>query len=327
MVWLKFIICLLIVFFSGRKVAKYGDIIADRSGLGGVWIGVILISLVTSLPEFFTGVSAVILVDAPDLTVGDLLGANAFNLFNLALLDIIHQNNSILASIRTTHRLTGWFSLLLVLVVAISIFVSHQLHPMSLGWIGWYTPLIVLLYLVAVRTIFLHERGLPPFPEVEAYQHEPTPRVYLYFATAAVCIIGAGIWLPMIGKEIALVHGWNQSFIGSLFLAFTTSLPEISVSFAAMRIGATDMAVANMIGSNLFNMTIIPVGDLLYLKGPMLASASPSHLVTALAVIVMTLLVIAGVRFRPKRFFRLSWWSLPVIALFLLNAYFGFTIA
>ncbi len=326
MVWIKFVACLLIIFFSGRKVAKYGDIIAVKTGLGGVWIGVILISLVTSLPELFTGISAVTLVDSPDLTVGDLLGANAFNLFNLAVIDILRQNSSLLTTISRTHALTSWFSLFLVLIVAISIFVSNQIHPMSLGWVGWYTPLIILLYLLAIWRIFVRERQLPSPAESGVFADEEYPdKVYPYFGISAAFIIGAGIWLPMIGEEIAVVYGWKQSFVGSLFLAFTTSLPEITVSYTAMRIGASDMAVANMIGSNLFNMTIIPVSDLFYVTGPLLASASLNQIITAATVIIMTLLFIAAIRSRPVRLHRLSWWNSTFIILFLVNAYFSFT--
>ena len=91
MVWLKFIICVVVIFISGRKVARYGDVIAEKTGLGGVWIGLILIAALTSLPELFNGVSAITLVDAPGLTIGNILGANMFNLFNLALLDLFHR--------------------------------------------------------------------------------------------------------------------------------------------------------------------------------------------------------------------------------------------
>ncbi|MEE8377812.1 MAG: hypothetical protein V3R45_05535, partial [Candidatus Aminicenantaceae bacterium] len=131
---------------------------AEKSGLGGVWIGLILVALITSLPEFFLGISAVTLFEAPDLTIGNLLGANAFNLLNLALLDITRQNGSLLAAASQTHRLTGWFSLILVLVVAVSIFISQRFYPMPIGWIGWYTPIILLLYIVAIWRIFLFER-------------------------------------------------------------------------------------------------------------------------------------------------------------------------
>ena len=57
--WAQFVVCVLIIFFAGTKVAKYGDVIAEKTGLGGLWIGVALLALVTSLPELFTGISAV----------------------------------------------------------------------------------------------------------------------------------------------------------------------------------------------------------------------------------------------------------------------------
>jgi cation:H+ antiporter len=328
LVWLKLVICILVIFFSGQKVAKYGDIIAEKTGIGQVWMGVIAIALITSLPEFFTGISAVTLVKAPDLTVGDLFGANAFNLFNLALLDIFHRNGSIMATASQAHRLTAWLSLVLMVIVALSIFVSGHFFAMPLGWIGWYTPIIVLFYIFSVRQIFYYDKKHPPAQAGAIYQKDKSlKRVFIYFCISAVFIIGAGIWLATVGNEIALATGWGQSFVGRLFLAFTTTLPEITVSFTALRIGAIDMAVANMIGSNLFNLTIIPVTDLLYTRGPVLANVSESHLVTAAAVILMTLVFIAGLRFKPRRFFRLSWFTIGLIVLFLVSTYLSFILA
>jgi len=328
LVWLKLVICILVIFFSGQKVARYGDVIAERTGIGQVWMGVIALAAITSLPELFTGISAVTLVEAPDLTIGDLIGANAFNMLNLALLDIFHRNGSLLAVASQSHRLTGWFSLLLVLVVAISIFISSWFHTMSLGWIGWYTPVIILLYIFAVRQIFSFEKRQRRTEEPSLYEGgESLRRIYIYFGISAACIIGAGIWLATIGDEIATVTGWGQSFVGSLFLAFTTTLPEMTVSFTAMRIGAVDMAVANMIGSNLFNLTIVPITDLIYSRGPILVDVSESQLVTAAAVIVMTALFIVGLRFKPNRIFRLSWWNCSLIVLFIVGTYFSFIMA
>ncbi|MEE9398688.1 MAG: hypothetical protein V3V23_00285 [Dehalococcoidales bacterium] len=328
MVWIKFTFCILVIFFSGRKVAKYGDIIAEKTGLGGVWIGLILIAVITSLPELFNGVSAILLVDAPDLTVGNLLGANAFNLMNLAILDIARQNSSFFTAASRTHSLTGLFSLLLVLVVAISILVSRYFGIMTTGWLGWYTPIIILLYLVFARVIFLFEQRRPSIQEARLnYSEESTRKVYFFFALSAAFIIGAGIWLAIIGDEIASVTGLEESFVGSLFLAFSTSLPEITVSFAAMRLGAVDMAIANMIGSNLFNMTIVSVDDLIYLKSPLLAAVSGNHLITALVVMLMTLIFLGGLRFKPRRYLRLNWCNSALIILFLLGAYYSFTLA
>ena len=328
LVWVKFILCIIIIFFSGRKVARYGNIIGGKTGLGGVWIGLILLALVTSLPELFTGISAIILVGVPDLTIGNLFGANAFNLLNLALLDIAYHNGSLLRAVSPTQRKTGWFSLALVVVAAVSILISSRFSTMGIGWIGWYTPIIILLYLVFMRVLFRSERRQSHQREAEVdYGEMPLGRVYLYFGISAAFIIGAGIWLAIIGDEVAGVTGWGESFVGSLFLAFTTSLPEITVSLAAMRMGAVDLAVANMIGSNLFNMTIISIDDLVYLRGPVLTAVSEGNLLTALVVMVMTLVFITGLYFKPRRFFRLSWWNCALIGLFLIGAYFSFILA
>jgi len=332
LVWVKFILCILIIFFSGRVVARYGDIIANKTGLGGLWIGVVLLALVTSLPEVFTGISAVTLVGAPDLTIGNLFGANSFNLLNLGLLDIAYHNGSLLGAVSRGHRLTGWLSMILVAVAAASIFISSRFSASGLGWIGWYSPIIVLLYLVFMWKLFRSEQQHLSTQATDQiaeskYAEIPSGKVYLYFTISAIFIVGAGIWLAIIGDEIAAVTGWGESFVGSLLIGFTTTLPEITVSFTAMRMGAVDMAVANMIGSNLFNMTVIPIDDLFYWREPVLTSVSESHLVTALMVILMTGIFMAGLRFKPKRFLRLSWCNLALIALFLLGAYLSYTLA
>lgn len=327
LVWLKLATCIIVILFTGRKVAKYGDIISDRTGIGQVWMGVIAISVITSLPELFNGISAVTLVSAPNLTIGNLIGANAFNLFNLAVLDIIHRNGSIITNASKTHRVTAWFSLVLVVSVALFILISLRVYAMPLGWIGWYTPIIFIIYFLSVRQIFFYEKKHKAVVQVVVHPKEmPLKQVYLYFVISALFIIGAGTWLATIGDEIATVTGWGQSFVGSLFLAFTTTLPEITVSYTAVRIGAADMAVANLIGSNMFNLTIIPIVDLIYTRGPILAEVSESNVVTAAAVAVMTVLFIAAFRFKAKRFFRMSWFNMGLIALFLISAYMSFTL-
>jgi cation:H+ antiporter len=328
LVWLQFAFCVAVIFFSGRVVAKYGDIIAIRTGLGRVWIGVVLLALVTSLPELFTGISSVTLVGAPDITIGNLFGANAFNLLNLALLDIAYRYGSLFSMVSPVNQLTGWFSMVLAAVAGVSIFLS-RFFDMGIGWVGWYTPVIIALYFFFMWRIFYVQQRSPARPLIEQPDYEgiPMSRVYLYFIISALVIIGAGTWLAVIGDEIAAITGWGESFVGSLLIGFSTTLPEITVSFTAMRLGAVDMAVANMLGSNLFNMAIIPIDDLLYTPGSVLASVSSINLLTAGFVIVMTGVLIAGLRFRPRRYLRVSWCSLTLIVLFLIQAYLSYTLA
>ena len=328
--WIKFIACLLIIVFAGRQVARYGDIIAEKTGIGGMWIGLILLSIVTSLPELFTGISAVALVGAPDLTAGNLIGANAFNLFNLALLDIASRN-PLVTEASKGHVLPAGLSMVLVACVAAGIFVS-SFSDLNIGWIGIYTPIIFLLYMFIMRIIFKRERrqqAIIPQDVALKHEHVSSRKAYLFFAISAVFIIGAGIWLAFIGEEIATITGWGESFVGSLLLAFATTLPEITVSFSALRLGAVDMCIANMIGSNMFNMTIIGIVDLIYTQGPILSAVSQSHIFTASIVLIMTGVFIAGLIFRPqhKTPLRAGWYSLVLIPLFVFGAYTSFTMA
>ncbi|MFA5275660.1 MAG: sodium:calcium antiporter, partial [Candidatus Omnitrophota bacterium] len=115
-VWLKFIVCAVIILISGKRVAKYGDAIAEKTGLGGLWIGVILVSIATSLPELFTGVGSTVFVNAPDLTVGNLFGANTYNLANISILDAMHKGGPLLSSVSTGQLLTAGLSLIPVVI-------------------------------------------------------------------------------------------------------------------------------------------------------------------------------------------------------------------
>jgi cation:H+ antiporter len=140
---------------------------------------------------------------------------------------------------------------------------------------------------------------------------------------AAITVIGAGIWLSFIGGEIAETTGWDASFVGSLFLAITTSMPELVITITALRLGAIDMAVANILGANLLDITHIFAVDLFYFPGPVLSLVSSAHLITAMVVVVMSLLVIVGLRFRQRRktFIVISWYALALIGLYILGVY------
>ncbi|HLC30590.1 MAG TPA: sodium:calcium antiporter, partial [Dehalococcoidia bacterium] len=107
----------------------------------------------------------------------------------------------------------------------------------------------------------------------------------------------------------------GTTFVGSLFLAAATSMPELVVVLAAMRLGAYDMAVSNMVGSNLFNMGVIVFADdLFYVKGPVLSHVSETHVFSALAAAMMTCMLMVGLIFRTHRWSR-AWASLDSVIL------------
>lgn len=325
MVWIKFILCLVIILFAGTKLARYGDAIAEKTGLGGLWIGLLLLAAITSMPELVTGVSSVALVGLPDLAIGTLFGSCLLNLAIIGLMDIVYRGAPVLNAASSRHMISAGLGILLIAVAAGGILAEARLSWLVLGWVGITSIVILVLYLVAMRQLFRVERSLtaPQTADPPKYGDSRMKVVCLKFVLAAAAVIGAGIWLSFVGDEIAASYGWSTSFVGSLFLAIGTSAPELVVTIAALRLGAVDMAVADILGSNMFNIAIILPVDLAYTQTSVFAGASPAHLVTAVLVVVMNLVVIAGLRFRKQRktFSVISWYGLALIALYIFGAY------
>jgi len=330
LVWLKFLLSLLVILFVGTKLARYADAIAEKTGLGRVWIGLVFLATITSMPELVTAVSSAALVKLPDLALGTLFGSCLYNLTILALLDVLSRSTPILSQVSWRHVTSAGMGILLIAIAGGSILVGERLSGLNLGWVGISSIVIVILYLVGAGQIFRFERkqqSTSSQAESLTYSEIPTRTVYLKFALTAVVVISAGIWLSFIGDEIAQTTGWDASFVGSLFLAISTSMPELVITVAAVRLGAADMAVADILGANMLDIVAVLWADLFYTQGPILAVVSSTHYITAVVTIIMSLLVVAGLGFRQKRktFGVISWYGPLLIGLYIFGAYALFT--
>ncbi|MFC1985225.1 sodium:calcium antiporter [Chloroflexota bacterium] len=330
MIWLKFILCLTIILFAGTRLARYGDAIAEKTGLGRIWIGMAFLAFVTSMPELATGVSAAALVKLPDLALGTIFGSCIFNLAILALLDVLYRRAPILSKVSSGHIVSAGMGILLILLAAGSILAGEKFSGLALGWVGIPSIVILILYLAGTRQIFRFERK-QLLAQSQAmpllYDKVPVKTFYLRFALAAIAVIGAGIWLSFVGDEIARTYDWSTSFVGTLFLAVATSMPELVVTVAAVRLGAIDMAVADILGANMLDIVHIALADLFYTQGPIFfqprSLVSDAHLTTAVVAVTMSLLVIMGIRFRQERktFAVISWYGPVLIGLYIFGAY------
>ena len=214
--------------------------------------------------------------------------------------------------------------MVLIGFVGAILIVGRDALDLRLLHISAYTPIIILLYLVAMRAAFVSSAGPQPVLALD----EGRPRLTLggalmRYAIAAAIIVAAGSWLPFVGLELAKVMGWHTTFVGTLFIAGATSLPELVVTTSAFRLGAVDMAVANLLGSNLFDMIVLAIDDLAFTKGSLLASVSPVHAVSAFAAVIMTGIFIVGSLYKPTPRFRgtIGWVSLSLLVIYVLSAY------
>ena len=283
-------------------------------------MGLALLATVTSLPELASGISAVTIIDAPNLAVGNALGACVFNLLFLVVIDALQRRQPIYHQASAAHLLSAAFGVVMLGFVAMSLLMDRR-APAFLH-LGLYSPALLALYLLALRSVFSHERAMHQ-PDPDAASLAPSlPREWRRFGLAALVVLAAGTWLPFLADQLATTMGWSRSFVGTLFMALVTTLPEIVVTLSALRLGALDMAIGNLLGSNLFNVTILAIDDLFYTRGPLLADADSVHASTAIAAVVMTGLVMIGLVMRPQgRVLRvLSWVSVGLMGIYVLNA-------
>lgn len=326
MVWIQFLVCVALIGLAGVKLSRYGDAIADKTGLGGTWIGVVMLASVTSLPELVTGISSVTVANAPDIAVGDVLGSCVFNLLLIGVLDLISREESVYRLASRGHILSAGFGVMLIGLAGFSLLFATMGGSVQLWHLGLSSPVILILYAVSMRSVFLYETAqVKEFIEAEsdAYPQISLRTAVLRYIAAALVVLVAGAWLPFVAKELAVQMGWYESFVGTLFVAFVTSLPEMVVTVAALKLGAVDMAIGNLFGSNLFNIGILAIDDIFFLPGPLFDSVSTTHAISAFSAVMMTGAAVVGLVYRPQaRVLRTAGWaSIFLFAVYLVNSY------
>lgn len=158
--WVEFIVCSGIIVYCGTNLTRYGDVIAEKTGLGRAWIGLILMAGVTSLPELINGLSSVALAGVPDIAVGDVMGSCVFNLAILALVDLLilaiddifYKKGPLLADVSVSHALTGLTAILMTGIAIVAMTFGREkktfLRP------GWAAVALFLSYLVNIYLLY-----------------------------------------------------------------------------------------------------------------------------------------------------------------------------
>src|SRR5512134_825284 len=153
MIWIEFIVCAILIFWSGALLSRYGDVIAEKTGLGRAWIGAILIAGVTSLPELASGISAVAWLKEPNLAAGAVMGSCLFNLMLIAVMDLAYQPGRVLAKAQDVHILSGGLGVLLLGLVAMGVLLGPAMNGFGVLGIGFLSIIIAILYAIGGRMI------------------------------------------------------------------------------------------------------------------------------------------------------------------------------
>ena len=240
------------------KAADYVELIDKKTSLSGAFIGGIMLSAVTSLPELFTSLSSTLLLDEPGLCIGNILGSNLFNLTALAVMILVFSRSFTGASIARGHQKVLWLLLIAYAAIALNMF---GILSMEVCTVSVTSIILVACYAASVKYLSGEESG-------EEGDEDTSPltlkQVLVRFALVAVGIVVLSILISKVTDLLAEELGLGKSLAGALFMGVATSLPELSSTIALFRKKCFDIAVGNIVGSNIFNLIILSVSDVLY---------------------------------------------------------------
>jgi len=320
-VWLKFIVCSSVLIAAAYKLCKYGDAISSKTNLSRMFIGAIFLAIATSLPEFVTSVGAIISVGSVDLALGDVFGTIVVNLMIIGLIDFLQGKGPVMQKAKSANILYAGMTVILLSAIIFGVIARLQLADRFVIFnMGIESIVLIAIYLMALWLVFSYEKSNKQRKEVSAAKKEGLIRDFLGLFVHILLVVGAGIWLANIGNEIVEVMSWSGLLVGSIFLAVATSFPELIVSISALRVGSIDMAIGNILGSNLFDIMIVPLCDLFWVGKSLFAFMRPVHLIPISLGIIMTSIVIVGIIYRSKKsILRMGWDVIAMLVVFVIG--------
>ena len=246
------------VVYASIRASHYIDLIDRTTNLSGAFLGGVLLSAVTSLPELFTSLSATLVLKKPSMCIGNILGSD---LFNIAMLCVV-----MLACFKSAGRHRSARGNIAVVIYLIFIYAIMALDfagliDIEIGTVNIITFIFIFIYILAVR----HLSGDTAEAECDGNLPPVTlslNAIVLRFVLASIAIIVLSIAMTYVTDAVATEFNIGAGFAGALLLGVATSLPEVSSTIALFRIKNYDIAIGNIVGSNLFNFMVLCVADI-----------------------------------------------------------------
>ena len=257
MVILEYIVVASLVVFCSIKASKYIDLLDKTTKLSGAFLGGVLLSAVTSLPELFTSISAVSLLSKPSLCIGNILGSDLFNITVLSLAALCCIKRFSKAHISKGNILVTVFVLLIYIALLLNMF---NILNFEIATVNIVSIAVVLLYAFGVRYLASDNSGSSKEDEEVKLS---TKQIVVRFTLSSVAIVILSILMTYITDDLATKYNIGAGLAGAIFLGVATSLPEVSSTIALIRMRNFNIAVGNIVGSNLFNFLILCVADIL----------------------------------------------------------------
>lgn len=293
---------------AGVALAGEADRLADRSGLGEAVMGALFLGGVTSLSGIVTSVTAAAEGHA-GLSVGNAVGGIAVQTAFLGIADIAYRKANLEHAAASAANLTQ--GALLITLLSIPLF-AMAAPPVTVMGVSPASVVIVVGYAAGLRLIAMAHDAPMWLPRRTSETRRDTPEppregepalpiLWLRFAVFAAAVAGLGYAVAQTGIAIAGTTGLSETFVGAMFTATATSLPELVTAVAAVRRGALTLAVADILGGNSFDVMLVAFSDVAYRGGSIFHAIDNQHLLIISLSMIMTGVLLLGL-LRRERF-------------------------
>ncbi len=325
-----FMACAAGVWIAGTRLTIAMDEIADRKRLAKGLVGLVFLATATELPEIVTTLTAAVQENAK-LALGNMYGGIALQTTILAVVDGLFVSAALTSYPRKPTNVLE--ASLLILLLALVLAITTFGEPLVVAHVGLGTITLAAAYAASIyllRNYDTHSDWVPvDLPEnfrgqQSAKLSENTTlsimrKLYVQTGICCAAILTLGTLIVWLAEALSTQTGLGDNFIGATLLAGTTSLPELSTTITAARLGAYTMAISNIFGSNLIMIALLLPADVLYRPGPILAHAGSSAQFAIVAGILVTAVYVSGLLVRRKpKVFKIGLDSLIVLVLYVL---------
>ena len=317
------------VWIAGTKLSAYADAFGRKLGIGQAFMGLVVLASATELPEIVTTASAAMVGNAP-LAINNMFGGIVMQTAILSIADLTLAYGPLTFFTPRPVLLLQGTALIVLLALTQAAIVAGEFF--TFFGVGMWPIILAALYVFVLYLLRRYEQSGQwrpvNVPDPAKYkQTESTPArhdklgirvLVIRFVAASTVVLMAGFVLARTADAIATQSGLGSSFVGATVLAASTSLPELSTTVAAIRLGAFSMAIANILGSNLIMVGLILPADIMYRPGPILEAVDrPAMFIVTVGIIVTAVYLMGLIERRNKQVLRMGYDSIVVLAVYI----------
>ncbi|MGN0629108.1 MAG: sodium:calcium antiporter [Oscillospiraceae bacterium] len=296
MIYVIYLAVAALVTVLSVKASEYVDMLDKTTKLSGAFLGGILLSAVTSLPELFTSISSTLMLDQPGLCIGNILGSN---LFNYAMLSVFLLTAVAAFSKCRLAKIHTIVALSVVAMGGLILLNKYNILGFDIGSVSVTSVLIILLYVLTVWVMYRFG-GTSAESEDSSSVTLTKKQIMFRFTAVSVGIVVFSILLTYITDELSERLNLGKTIAGAIFLGVATSLPETASTWNLFKIKNYDIAVGNIVGSCLFNFTILSVADFFYSGGGIYAINDASTMNLMIFASIASVLALVLFKFKNK---------------------------